>query len=164
MRAKQRYSSTNERGEDWQQGRGAGGWPMWLFLSCSVPVRSHASHHQYVRGWWLAGAPSKQCSGCNTQEFHIRLVTKLSRHLLYQSYLCLTTDPDLRPRPNSNQNYILNLQMAIDIYKVFALLSGFNAKFKKPGKKGAAQETDTVYLACWVTYQTLLLYLPFQSI
>ena len=53
--------------------------------------------------------------------------------------------------------------MAIDIYKVFAFLSGFNAKYKKPGKKGPAQETDTVYLA-WVTYQTLLLYLPFQSI
>ena len=53
--------------------------------------------------------------------------------------------------------------MAIDIYKVFAFLSGFNAKYKKPSKKGTAQETDTVYLA-WVTYQTLLLYLQFQSI
>ena len=41
--------------------------------------------------------------------------------------------------------------MAIDIYKVFAVLSGFNAKYKKPGKKDSAQERDTVYLA-WVTY------------
>ena len=78
------------------------------------------------------------------------------------SELCLIVWPDPDPGPVIT-NYILNLQIAIDIYKVFALLSGFNAKYKKSGKKFSAQETDTVYLA-WVTYQTLLLYLPFQSI
>ena len=32
-------------------------------------------------------------------------------------------------------NYILNLQIAIDIYKLFAFLSGFNAKYKNLAKR-----------------------------
>ena len=60
------------------------------------------------------------------------------------SELCLIVWPDPDPGPVIT-NYILNLQIAIDIYKVFALLSGFNAKYKKSGKKFSAQETDTVY-------------------